>query len=92
MKGEGKWMERLTDVLELPGEDGIWKPLVELAGDSRVLMEHHGGILRYSEEEICVRVGYGHVRICGSDLELRRMTAQQLVISGQIDSITLIRR
>ena len=92
MKRGGYWIERLTENLDLPGESVPGQPLIELAGDRRVLVEHHRGVTQYSREEICVKVGYGHVQIRGCGLELSRMTAQQLVISGRIDCVTLLRR
>lgn len=85
-------MVRLTEDLDLPGESLPGQPLIELAGDRRLLMEHHRGVTRYSLEEICVKVAYGQVQIRGCGLELSRMTAGQLVISGRIDSVTLLRR
>lgn len=85
-------MTRLAEDLDLPGEAAPGQPLIELAGDSRLLMEHHRGVTQYSCEEICVKVSYGHVQIRGCGLELSRMTARQLVISGRIDSVALFRR
>jgi len=88
MKGRDFLWERL----DLPGEAIPGQPLVEIAGDSRVLIEHHGGIREYSRERIGVKVKYGLVQVCGSCLELRCMTREQLVICGKIDGITLLRR
>ena len=92
MKRGVYWMERLAEDLDLPGETVPGQPLIELAGDRRVLIEHHRGITQYCREEICVKVSYGHVHIRGCGLEVSRMTAQLMVISGQIDCITLVRR
>jgi sporulation protein YqfC len=86
------WMERLTDSADLAAEPLPGQPLVELAGDRRVLIEHHRGVSQYSREQICVKVKYGHVRIDGCGLELSRMSKEQLIIAGRIDGITLIRR
>lgn len=85
-------MERLAEGAELGGEPIPLQPLVELAGDSRVLIEHHQGVVQYSREKICVKVRYGNVVVCGCGLELRHMSRAQLSVSGRIDSITLIRR
>ena len=71
----------------LPGQ-----PIVEIAGDRRVLIENHFGVKEYSREKIGVKVKYGLVCVCGCDLELIRMTKEQLIISGRIDAVTLIRR
>lgn len=91
MKQERHWMDRLTEGLDLPGEVSN-QPLVELAGDRRVLIEHHRGIVVYQQEHICVKLSYGTVSVFGCSLHIARMTKEQLIIHGQIDSIKLNRR
>lgn len=89
---KGDWMQRLTDQMDLTGEPLPGVPVVELAGDRRVLIERHGGVTQYGREKICVKVRYGLVQVCGCGMELTRMTREQLVISGRIDSVHLLRR
>ena len=69
-----------------------YQPIVELAGDRRVLIENHLGVITYGKEKIIVKVKYGAVCICGCSLELTHMTKEQLVIFGTIQSISLHRR
>ena len=88
----GKWMERLVDRADLQGEVLPGQPLVEIFGEGRVLIEHHGGVTEYGREKIQVKMRYGFLVICGSGLELARMNAEQLIISGCIDSVNIIRR
>lgn len=71
----------------LPGQ-----PIVEIAGDSRVLIECHKGVLAYSRERIQVGVRYGSLCICGCGLELVYMSREKLIICGRIDSVSLQRR
>jgi sporulation protein YqfC len=92
MKNRDGWMQRLTDQADLPGEVQPRQPILEVTGDRRVLMEHHRGVTCYGTKEICVKMPYGHVAVMGSDLQLIRMSAEQLVINGNIDEIKLIRR
>lgn len=92
MRSRKNWVERLADSADLSGEPMPLQPLVELAGDRRVLIENHRGVVQYSRERICVKVRYGTVAVCGCGLELSRMTKEQLVISGRIDAITVTRR
>lgn len=92
MKNAKNLLERMTFAADLPGESIPGTPLVELAGNRRVLIEHHHGVTEYGCGEIRVKVSYGQVCICGSGLELARMTKEQLVITGSIDAITLIKR
>lgn len=92
MKQRRGWIERLAESTDLQGEAFPGQPLLELYGERRVLIEHHNGVTEYGRERIRVRVKYGDLCVCGGCLELARMTAQQLVITGRIDSITLVRR
>lgn len=83
-----RW-EALLEEAELPGELLPGQSLLELAGQTRALIEGHDGITEYHTERIRVRVKYGEVCICGSGLELTRMTKEQLVITGRIQTVTL---
>ena len=85
------FMERLTQAADLPDEPLPGLPLIEVAGDRRVLIEHHCGVMEYSTQEIRVKVKYGHICVEGSCLTLTHMTKGQLIISGRIHSIHLIR-
>lgn len=86
------WIQRLADGMELEEETVPTLPVVEIGGDRRVLIERHGGITEYSRERIGVKVRYGTVCVLGCGLEVTRMTRNQLVISGRIDSVQLHRR
>lgn len=86
------WIQRIADGADLASEPLPGVPIVEVAGERRVLIERHGGVTEYSRERICVKVCYGAVCVCGESLELTRMTREQLVISGRIDCVQLQRR
>ena len=88
MRGEdmAQW---ITNVASRTGEPILKQPLLELCADRRILIEHHKGIGAYSSSEISVKVKFGTINICGADLEICRMTGEQLVISGSIEAVTL---
>lgn len=92
MERRVSWMERMAQRVWLEGETLPGESVVELAGDRRILVEGHGGVTQYSREQICVKVRYGYVSICGSGLELRHMSRETLCILGCVDSIRLERR
>lgn len=92
MKQGRYWMQRMMDRADLPSETLPGLPVVEIAGERRVLIENHLGVTEYGRERICVKVKFGHIRVCGGCLELAKMTKGQLVVSGRIDSVSLIRR
>lgn len=83
------WMEKLTRQMEKSEEPLPGVPLVEISGQGRVLIENHRGVCGYGGDLICVRVNYGLIAVRGCDLELARMTRQQLVITGKIHSVSL---
>lgn len=89
---KGNWARQLADQADLHEEHLPGVPLVELAGDRRVLIEGHCGVTEYSGHRIRARVRYGEIAVCGCGLELTVMTRQQLVISGRIDCVELQRR
>lgn len=86
------WMDRLTAEMDMAEESLPKHPLVEICGERRVLIENHRGVKAYGGEEICVAVSYGVISVQGCNLELARMTREQLVICGRIDGVKLIRR
>lgn len=84
-------MERMTKVASRTGEPILKQPLLEMCGQYRVLIEHHKGIGEYSPHAIHVKVRFGTILISGNCLEISRMTADQLIIMGNIDMVSLIK-
>ena len=91
MKIKENILQRITERMELSCEPVPGQPVVEIAGENRVLIENYGSVRAYSPQKICVRVKYGTVVVVGCELELRRMAKEQLVISGRIDGVNLQR-
>ena len=83
--------QRIAFGADIPDATVPRLPIVEIAGESRVLIENHRGVTQYSRESICVKVKFGQVCVNGFALELARMTKGQLVITGRIDSVSLFR-
>ncbi len=91
MKKQKSFAQRLIEDMDLPGENLPRQPLLELCGDRRILIENHGGVTEYGKERIQVRVRYGAISVSGDELRLCRMSGQQLVIMGKIDTVTVLR-
>lgn len=91
--GKGRYiLERLAEEADLREEPMPGLPLIELAGDRRVLLENHLGVKAYGRDRIVVKVKFGTVCVCGEDLEMARMSRDQLVICGRIGGVSLHRR
>lgn len=87
----GGVLNKIASAAGLPDEPIPGRPLVEILDQCRVLIENHKGVTEYGQSFIRVKVKFGSVCVCGSRLELAKMTKGQLVIAGNIDSIQLCR-
>lgn len=66
-------------------------PVIEIKGDSSAVIEEHRGIGAYSEEQIVILHRKGRIVISGSELSLRSMSREQIVVTGRIDHLSLER-
>ena len=91
MKERRNFLDQLSSVSDLQDEAIPGLPLIEILGDRRVLIEHHCGITEYGCNQICVKVRQGMISVVGTKLELALMTKEQLIISGCIEGVRLVR-
>ena len=81
--------DRFSLAADLAGESGPRQPLVEIFDTCRLIVENHRGIISYDSLEIGVKVTYGCVHVRGQKLQIMKMTDEQLVITGVIESVML---
>ena len=86
-----KFIEQLSGATDLPDAPIPGQPLIEIAGEKRVLIERHQGVCHYCRQKIAIKVKYGQVLVNGDALELSRMTKDLIIISGCIESVHLIK-
>lgn len=92
MKERGRLWHNVVMGVNLPGETYPGGTLVEILDGRRVLIEGQKGVIRYSLDEVCVRTKEGQLRIFGTELKVSVMSADQLVICGQIHGVNICRR
>ena len=90
--GRRSFWKTMTDATDLNTEPRPGEPLIELVGQNRVLIENHMGVIGYKCNEICVKVKFGQVIVYGQNMMLGRMTKEQLLITGCIESVRVCRR
>lgn len=61
-----------------------------LTGNTRVYIEQHQGLVGYTEEEALFRTKEGTLRIGGRALRFALYTAQEAVVTGEIEQITML--
>lgn len=80
-------LERAAEYFDLPAEVLAGLPKITMTGGRRIHIESHKGILEYEPERISVNCGAAVIRIRGSRLELVSMSANELLISGEISGL-----
>jgi sporulation protein YqfC len=88
MKKEGPQWRRAKEY-EFLGESLSKYPLVEIAGNKRVIVENHMGIVKYGAQEIGVKVRDGKICVSGVGLEIACIAKDKLVIYGRIEGVCL---
>jgi len=66
------------------------RPILEVYGQSRILIENHLGIIAYAHDEIKVKVAFGIYLIRGHRLVILEINRDHLVISGCIEGVAII--
>lgn len=82
-------MNKIRQIAQRSSEAITPRTLVEIVGQTRVLVEHHKGILGYGTEEIAVGATFGMIIISGQELRLCCMSREQLFVAGKIGSVHL---
>lgn len=90
MKQPRKFLQETSQKLDLPADIAAGLPKLELTGFSQLSIEHHKGILEYTDKVIAVALNIGTVRVTGSKLTIRLMNREFLVLSGELAQIELL--
>lgn len=80
-------LRELTEKLELPPESVSPVLRVTLYGRQQVLVEHHRGLLAYSDSVIETAGVRMRLRILGRGLTLGSMDRDTLLIKGEIQAV-----
>lgn len=81
--------QRILSCADFPGEILTGVPVVELKGVSEAVILNHRGVIAYDEAEIRVASALGPVLVIGTDLRIRRMNRERIVLVGTIRRVEL---
>ncbi len=79
-----EWPADLAERLELPAEILPGTGCLTISGGRRALVEGHRGILEYTGQRITVSFGRQKLSLSGDGLQLRAMSAGELLVIGRI--------
>ncbi len=88
---ESRVLDTVAELFDLPADVVAGLPRLEMVGSRQLYLEHHAGILTYSEEQIDVNTPEGILRVRGERLTLTAMTAEELRIGGAIAAVEWVR-
>ena len=82
-------LEKTAAAFALPADVVAGVSWVQIVGREELYVQNHKGILAYGEEEMLISGGKLLIRVRGSGLKLRGMTATDLVITGLIAAVEM---
>ena len=82
---------RLDKILEMPEEVYSNIPKLTITGFNEMVLENYKGILEYEEFFASISTFIGVVNINGYNINLEKMTNDDIKITGKIESIEIER-
>ena len=82
-----KVLTEAAELFDLPADVVAGLPHIEVMGNRQFYMEHHRGIMSYSDETIDINGDHILIRVRGKNLELTSMTVEALRIRGNITQV-----
>ncbi len=81
--------DAFADKLDLPGELPLGAGCLTLCGGRQALIEGHRGLLAFSPECLVVRMGRQRLSLLGTELRIRAMSGDRLLVCGRIQSVEM---
>lgn len=87
MRKKNKKESTLNRILEIPQEISTNEPKVTILGFKKMLIENYKLILEYQDIYIRIKTYIGILNINGFNLKLGEMTSDDIVITGDIETV-----
>lgn len=87
MKKRRRLSERISDLLEIPGDVITDTERIVIVGNRNVNIEGFRGIDEYSDEKIAVRIKGGVFSVSGEELTVEEITDERIRLKGYIKSV-----
>lgn len=86
-----KKRKRFNDILEIPKEVYCNIPNLIITGFEDMIIENYKGIMEYEDFFIRINTSIGIVNVHGINLNLEKMTEDNIKVTGKIESIEIER-
>ena len=77
-------------ILDIPEDIAQDIPLLTMIGNITLQIENHRGVLHFSEERLLLALTRGKVEITGSNLSIRTIMAEEVLVEGIIRGLEYI--
>ena len=78
---------KISDAAELPYELVLNLPKITVVGDIQAVIENHKGIVEYENNVIRINSSIGMIKITGSNLTIKNIMAEEIVVNGSIEMV-----
>ena len=75
---------KVSEKLNLPISAILGDPLVELTGKSKIRVENHKGIVKYTSDEVRLNTVLGTLVIKGKGLVMNSLITEEILLEGEI--------
>lgn len=86
-----KKINKIGKILEIPEEVYTNIPKITITGFDELILENYKGIIEYEENYTSISTYIGIIDIKGYNLNLEKMTNDDIKITGKIENIELER-
>ena len=87
MRKKNKKESTLNRILEIPQEISTNEPKITISGFKKMLIENYKVILEYQDIYIRIKTYIGIVNITGFNLKLGEMTDDDIIVTGNIETV-----
>lgn len=85
-----EFKSNISDTFELPKDIVMDLPKISVIGNIQLIISNHKGIIEYSNETIRINTNTGVVKILGSDMYLKTILTEEIIIAGTIEKIEFL--
>ncbi len=78
---------KIFDILDLPGEIALNLPRLMMTGNKGLIVENYRGIIEFETERIRINTKTGIIKVSGSNLVIKEITSEDILIRGEIHLI-----
>lgn len=83
--------KKIDEILEMPKELCSNQPKITIIGFEELVIENYKGILEYEDYYIRINTHMGIININGFNLNMEKMTGDDIKITGKVESIDMER-